>query len=61
MKGLYKLNAIIEQDKNGYYAFCPTLPGCHTEGDGFEEAMENMKEAVALYLETLDNWGDFYL
>jgi predicted RNase H-like HicB family nuclease len=34
-------------------AFVPALPGCHTQGDTLEELMENTKEAIELYLETL--------
>lgn len=48
-----KLAAVIEHDNHGYYAFCPELKGCHTQGDTFEEALANLREAVELYLETL--------
>lgn len=48
-----KLNVIIEKDADGYYAYCPELPGCQTQGDNFEDAMSNVREAAALYLETL--------
>jgi predicted RNase H-like HicB family nuclease len=44
---------IIEEETGGYIAFVPTLPGCHTQGDGLEELMENIKEAIELYMETL--------
>jgi predicted RNase H-like HicB family nuclease len=49
----YKISVIIEKDENGYYAFCPELEGCHTQGNTFDEVMANMKEATELYLETL--------
>jgi len=49
----YKINAVIEKDDYGYYAYSPELEGCQTQGDSFEEALENLKEAVELYLETL--------
>lgn len=49
----YKLNVLIEKDEHGYYAYCPELPGCQTQADSLEEAKENIKEAVELYLETL--------
>lgn len=49
----YKVSIIIERDDDGYYAFTPDLPGCHTQGNTFEEVMENIKEAVGLYLEVL--------
>ena len=46
---------IIEDQTGGYVALVPALPGCHTQGDTLEELMENAKEAIDLYLETLDN------
>ncbi len=48
-----KLNVVIEKDRDGYYASCPELPGCQTQGDTFEEVMANIQEAAELYLETL--------
>ncbi len=48
-----KVNIIIEKDQYGYYAFCPELKGCHTQGDSLEEVLENIKEAIELYLKTL--------
>jgi len=44
---------IIEDETGGYVAFVPALPGCHTQGDTLEELMNNAKEAIDLYLETL--------
>jgi len=49
----YKVSIVIEKDDSGYYAYCPELEGCHTQGDTIEEAMDNIKEAIELYLETL--------
>ncbi len=48
-----KVSVIIEKDSFGYYVFCPELPGCQSQGDSLEEAVENIKEAISLYLETL--------
>ncbi len=48
-----KVNVIIEKDKHGYYAFCPELKGCHTQGESLDETLENIKEAIQLYVETL--------
>jgi len=39
--------------EGGYVVWAPALPGCHTQGDTLEEAEINIKEAIALYLETL--------
>lgn len=48
-----KFTAIIEGDADGYYAYCPELKGCQTQGDTVEEALANLREATELYLETL--------
>lgn len=45
-------DVVIEQDETGaYIADVPVLPGCHSWGATKEEALENVKEAIALYLE----------
>ena len=49
----YKVSVVIEKDENGYYAYCPQLEGCQTQGDSLEEVLSNIKEAIELYLETL--------
>lgn len=50
----YKVGVVIEKDEHGYYAYSPELEGCQTQGDSFEEVMANIKEAIELYLETLE-------
>jgi len=45
---------IIEDETGGYVAVMPALPGCHTQGDTLEELMDNAKEAINLYIETLE-------
>lgn len=49
----YKVSIVLEKDEYGYYAYCPELEGCQTQGDSIEELMVNIKEAIELYLETL--------
>jgi predicted RNase H-like HicB family nuclease len=44
---------MFSKDENGYYVYCPELPGCQSQGDTFEEARLNIKEAIDLYLETM--------
>lgn len=48
-----KASIVIEKDDFGYYAFCPELEGCHSQGDSYEEVVSNIKEAVELYIETM--------
>lgn len=56
--GALHYTVIIEPDGDGYHAFCPALPGCHTCGDTLEEAMGNIREAVKAYCESLRKEGE---
>lgn len=47
-----------EQQVGGYTVTVPSLPGCISEGDTFEEAKENIAEAITLYLEDLKADGE---
>ncbi len=49
----YKVSVVIEKDDAGYYAYCPELEGCQSQGDSLEEAIDGVKEAIELYIETL--------
>ena len=49
----FKLAAILEQDTDGVFAYCPELKGCHTQRETVEEALANLREAAELYLETM--------
>lgn len=48
-----KVSVIIEHDESGYYAWCPELRGCQTQGKSIEESLVNIREAIELFLETL--------
>lgn len=49
---------IIEPDEvGGFVASCPSLPGCHSEGETLEEAIANIREAIELYVEVLEEDG----
>lgn len=51
-KKVYQYTAIFEPDKEqgGYTVTIPALPGCISEGNTFEEALKNIREAANLYL-----------
>lgn len=49
----YKISVVIEKDEHGYYAFCPELEGCQSQGETIDQVMSNIREAVALYLEAM--------
>lgn len=48
-----KFRVVVEYDPEtkSYAAYCPELPGCCSAGDSQEEALENAREAISLYLE----------
>jgi predicted RNase H-like HicB family nuclease len=45
------------QDEGGYHVYAPELPGLHTQGDSLDEATENAREALELYVEGLHEDG----
>jgi antitoxin HicB len=54
-----KYRVLIEIDEDGVFiAQVPSLPGCISQGKTRAEALKNVKEAVALYLESLSAHGD---
>jgi len=47
-----KLEVVLEQEEDGGYSVhCLALKGCHSQGETREEALENIQEAIQLYLE----------
>ncbi len=50
-----RLRILMEQDEDGMWiAECPTLPGCISQGKTRNEALENIKDAIAGYIESLE-------
>jgi len=47
----YKFSVVIERDVDGYFALCPELQGCYTQGDTYEEVLDNIKDAIRLHVE----------
>ncbi len=45
------------QEEGGYTVTVPSLPGCISEGDTYDQALANIREAIALYLESLQADG----
>ena len=51
-----RLKVILEpSDEGGYTVSVPALPGCISEGDSRDEALQNIREAIELYLEVDDS------
>jgi predicted RNase H-like HicB family nuclease len=48
----YRFNIVIERDEDGVYiASCPALQGCYSQGNTYEEAVGNLKDAIRLHIE----------
>jgi len=47
----YRFSVVVERDEDGYFAFCPELQGCYTQGESYEEALENVRDAIRLHVE----------
>ena len=47
----YKFSVVIEKDIDCYFASCPELQGCYTQGDTYEEVSANIKDAIRLHIE----------
>ena len=51
---ILKYDIVFEEaEEGGYTVYVPSLPGCISEGDSFEEAKKNITEAISAYLESL--------
>ena len=45
------LPIVVEADGNGYYVYCPALQGCYSQGETYEEAVANIKDAIKLHIQ----------
>jgi predicted RNase H-like HicB family nuclease len=51
-----KITVVLEpSEEGGYTVYAPSLPGCISEGDSKDEALQNIKEAIELYLEPVED------
>jgi len=53
-----RFRVILEpSDEGGYTVYVPSLPGCISEGETVQESLKNIREAIKLYLEPIEeNW-----
>jgi len=54
----YQFTVVIEPDEQGYHAYVPALPGCHSFGDTVEEAQTNILEAIEVHVEAMIEDGE---
>ncbi|HHJ05987.1 MAG TPA: type II toxin-antitoxin system HicB family antitoxin [Anaerolineae bacterium] len=51
-----RFKVVLEpSDEGGYTVYAPSLPGCISEGETEAEALENIREAIELYLEPVED------
>jgi len=53
-----KFKVRLIQSDEGFAVSCPSLPGCHSQGENEQEAIENIREAIILWLETFADLQD---
>lgn len=52
--GTQQFAVMLTPEKNGWYSVsCPSLPGCHSQGKGIDQALTNIREAIELVLEDM--------
>ncbi len=55
----YQFTVVVERDEDGVYiASCPALQGCYSQGDTYEQALENLKDAIKLHIEARQSLGE---
>jgi len=48
---------IYQEEAGGFSVVCPSLPGCHSQGETLEEALANVREAIELCLDVMEEDG----
>ena len=55
----YRYSIVVERDEDGLYvASVPVLQGCYTQGKSYEEAVENIKDAIRVHIEARRELGE---
>ena len=48
---------VHQAEEGGFWVEVPALPGCYSQGESLEETLENVREAISLYLEVIRDQG----
>lgn len=54
----FRVEICVESDDDRFHAYCPALKGVHVDGKTADEALENAREAIVLYIKSLIKHGD---
>lgn len=49
---------IVPCEEGGYFAMCPAFPGCHVEGETYEETLQEMRRAIDAFIEDYIEEGE---
>jgi len=52
----FTLPVVVEADEDGYYVSCPALQGCYSQGETYEEAIANIKDAIRAHRRPPRRW-----
>ena len=58
MSTTYRVSVIIEKDVDGYFAMCPELQGCYSQGETYEEVVQAIKDAIELNIRDRKSSGE---
>jgi predicted RNase H-like HicB family nuclease len=47
----FRFSVVVEKNGGRYFVFCPELQGCYSQGETYEEALENIRDAIRLHIE----------
>lgn len=56
---ILNMPVVIEKDNEGFFATCPTIQGCYSQGDTYEEVVENIRDAIKLCVIDEKSLGNF--
>lgn len=60
MSKIYLYSVVIEPcEEGGYFAFCPSLQGCHAEGDTYAEVIKNIEDVIKAHIEVRKEHKEF--
>jgi len=55
----YTFKILIEEcEEGGYFAQCPSFPGCHVEAENYKEAKDEIQKAILAFIEEYKNNGE---
>lgn len=47
----HTMPVVIQKDEDGYFASCPVLQGCYSQGATYEQVIESIRDAIALHIQ----------